>query len=555
MAEEERATAIGFLLDRLRSLGGRVPGSVLTSDDWNGLVDAMTTVVRLSTGAGSRVPGPAPGAPGELPPGSVGLEELAPEVQNLLRSGPFADPDKLGGRLTLERRLAAATERLASVEARLDTLLAAQHRTETDLSRQGSDLRLVDQRVAGAGGLRAEVGDLRTLLGSVRTDVADALTLRQQLAGVDLGELRSEVTGLAEFRNAWRDPEGQPLTFAGLDRRLAEVADRGITDDELGTILDSRFDRFVVDPGPIRTAVINDLRAEVVAAREELGRTSAAAVTQGLAEVRAGVDAQIDRAVAGRTAALSGELADIAGRAADAQLAAARDELRAETVVLVDDRIGRLGPRVAPSDLAAVDTRLTARIEEVRAAGVSREAVTALLTPVRTELGGRIDEVAVGVETNRRGQAELAATLRRERADAAAAESRRLEGLIETRVKRESTERTGAVDAAVQRLDTDLGARLAETAQALRAERDAATAAAVTVRTGAIRGELEARIRVVAQDAVAAIESDVVELRGQLRGLDTRLVDLDRQVQPVIRPGRPPIVIRPELFPGPGGGG
>ena len=189
MAEEERATAIGFLLDRLRSLGGRVPGSVLTSDDWNGLVDAMTTVVRLSTGAGSRVPGPAPGAPGELPPGSVGLEELAPEVQNLLRSGPFADPDKLGGRLTLERRLAAATERLASVEARLDTLLAAQHRTETDLPRQGSDLRLVDQRVAGAGGLRAEVGDLRTLLGSVRTDVADALTLRQQLAGVDLGEL------------------------------------------------------------------------------------------------------------------------------------------------------------------------------------------------------------------------------------------------------------------------------------------------------------------------------------------------------------------------------
>jgi hypothetical protein len=554
MAEEERATAIGVLLDRLRSLGGRAPGSVLTSDDWNGLVDTITTVARLSTEGGVRVPGPAPSPPGELPPGSVGLEELAPEVQNLLRSGPYADHDKLGGRFTLERRLSAATERLSAVEARLDALLATLHRTETDVSRQGSDLRLVDQRVAGTGGLKTEVGDLRKLLGSVRTDVADALALRQELAGVDLGELRARVGELTEFRNAWRDPQGQPLTFAGLDRRLAEVTDRAVTDDELGPILDSRFDRFVVDPGPIRTAVINDLRAEVVAAREELGRTSAAAVAQGLAEVRAGVDAQIDRAVAGRTAALSDELTGIAGRAADARLAAARDELRAETVVLVDDRISRLGPRVAPSELAALDTRLTARIEEVRTAGVSLDAVTALVTPVRVDLGRRIDEVAAGVETNRRGQAELAAALRRERADAAAAESRRLEGLIETRVKRESTERAGAVDAAVQRLDADLRARLAETAQALRAERDVAVAAAVTARTSAIRSELEARIRVVAQDAVAAVESDVVELRGQLRGLDTRLVDLDRQVQPVIRPGRPPIIL-PELGPRPGGGG
>ena len=79
---------------------------------------------------------------------------------------------------------------------------------------------------------------------------------------MDLGELAPQVTGLAEFRNAWRDPVGQPLTFAGLDRRLAEVADRGITDDELGTILDSRFDRFVVRPRPDPDRGINDLRTE-----------------------------------------------------------------------------------------------------------------------------------------------------------------------------------------------------------------------------------------------------------------------------------------------------
>ena len=554
MAEEERATAIGVLLERLGSLGGRAPGSVLTSDDWNGLVDAITSVARLSTAAGAGTPGPAPSPPGELPPGSVGLEELAPEVQILLRSGPFADPDKLGGRFTLERRLAAATERLSVLEGRLDALLAALHRTETDLSRQGSDLRLVDQRVAGTGGLKTEVGDLRTLLGSVRTDVADALALRQELAGVNLGELRASVTVLTEFRNAWRDPQGQPLTFAGLDRRLAEVADRAVTDAELGPILDSRFERFVVDPGPIRTAVTNDLRAEVLAARQELDRTSAAAVAQGLAEVRAGVDAQVDRAVAAGMAGVSGQLADVAARAADARLAVARDELRAETVALVEDRIGRLGPRVAPSDLAEVENRLIARVEAVRAAGVSVDAVTAILAPVRAELGGRIDEVAAGLETSRRGQAELGAALRRERADAAAAEGRRLEGLIETRVRRESTERTGAVDAAVQRLGTDLGARLDGTAQALRAERDAAVAAAVDARTGAIRGELEARIRVVARDAVAAVESDVVELRGQVRGLDTRLVDLDRQVAPVIRP-RPPLIGGVVVAPQPGGGG
>ena len=106
----------------------------------------------------------------------------------------------------------------------------------------------------------------------------------------------------------------------------------------------------------------------------------------------------------------------------------------------------------------------------------------------------------------------------------------------------------------MQRLDTDLGARLAETAQALRAERDAAVAAAVTVRTGAIRGELEAASGWWPKTP-SLRSSPTSSSCAASCAASTRLVDLDRQVQPVIRPGRPPIVIRPGLFPGPGGGG
>ena len=534
-SEEERAAALAAVLGSIASLGGRAPGSTLRADDWNALVAAVGAVARLSTGDGG-TPGVAPDAPGELPPGSVSMEELAPEVQNLLRSGPFADPELQGSKYSLERRLTAATERLAALEARLDALLASLHRTETDLSRQGSDLRLVDQRVAGTAGLKAEVGDLRTLLGSVRTDVADVLVLRQQLDGVDLGQLRVNVDELTSFRDAWRDDTGEVVTFGGFSRRLAEVTDRSVTDDELGPILDSRFETFVVDPGPIRTAVTNDLQAELVASKEEISRDSAATIAQALADLRATLDAEVARAVGGQVDAMTGRLSDIAAAAADERFAVAREQLRAETIQIVEDRVGRLDPQVSPEDLADLEGRMAARLDAASAAGISKDEVSAMLGQTHADLGGRIDVVAAGGEANRRGQAELGATLRRERGEAAATESRRLEGLIDAHGRREALERAGATDAAAQRVSADLGGRIDQTAQALRAERDVAVATAVEARTAAIRAELEARIRVVAQDAVAAVEADVVDLRGQLRGFDSQLGDLKRQIGGGARP-------------------
>lgn len=525
--QEERAAALATVLDTLVGLGGRAPGSPLRADDWNALVGTLASVARLSGAGDDGTPGASAGEPGELPPGSVSMEELAPEVQTLLRSGPFADPDKVGERFALDRRLVAATDRIAALESRLEALLSALRRAETDLSRQGSDLRLVDQRVAGTTGLRTEVGQLRTLLGSVRTDVTDVLELRRDLDGVDLGELRANVTDLAGFRDAWRDEQGRPLTFAGLSRRLAEVSDRAVTDEELGSILDARLDNFVVDPGPIRTAVTNDLRAELATATTELDRSTSATLTQALAELRAGLTAEVTRTVGARMTDVGDRLADIAGRAADERLALARDEIRTETARLVEDRFAGLPPRVAPADLDELETRLVARVDEARAAAITPDAAEVLVGRASTDLGHRIDEVSAQVEANRRGQAELGSTLRRERGDAAAVEARRLEGLLDTRVRQEAVERAGAVAAAEQRVTADLGTRLEQTAQTLRAERDAAVATAVEARTGSIRGELEARIRVVAQDAVAAVESDVSDLRGRLGRIDARVTDLD----------------------------
>ena len=525
--DEERAAAVGALLNAIAALGGRAPGTTLRADDWNTLVAALGTAVRLSTAGRAEPAGPAPG---ELPPGSVGMAELTPDVQNLLRSGPFADPAQAATRFALERRLSAATERLAAVEARLDALLAGLRRAETDLSRQGSDLRLVDQRVAGTTGLKAEVGDLRTLLGSVRTEVADVLVLRRQLDGVDLGQLTGTVQELGKFRDAWRDENGEVLTFGGFTRRLADVADRSVSDDELGPILDSRFDTFVVDPAPIRTAVTNDLRAEVLASTEEIARDSAATVAQGLADLRGSLDADVARAVGSQVDALTGRLSDIAAAAAAERLAAARDQIRADTVQLVDDRIARLEPQVTTADLANLAARVDNLDARVTTGTISADEVGVLLTQMSGDLVRRIDEVTAAVEVNRRGQAELGATLRRERADAAAAESRRLEGLITAHAGREAIERAGAIDAAAQRVTADLAARIDRTASVLRAERDAAVAAAVDARTAAIRSELEARIRIVAQDAVAAVESDVLDLRRQLSGFDGRLGDLSRRV-------------------------
>jgi hypothetical protein len=552
--DEERAAAIAALFDSLTTLGGRGPGPPLRADDWNSLVGAVTKAVRLATAEPVAPPGPVPGAPGELPPGSVGMEELAVEVQNVLRTGPFADTAQQGTRFTLERRLSAVTERLAAVESRLDSLLTALHRTDTDLSRQGSDLRLVDQRVAGTTGLKAEVGDLRTLLGSVRTDMTDVLVLRRQLDGVNFGELRANVDELTRFRDAWRDEQGEVLTFGGFTRRLSDVADRGVSDAELGPILDSRFEHFVVDPGPIRTAVTNDLRAEVLASKEQIARESADTVAQTLAELRAALDADVTRAVGGQVEVLTGRLSDIAATAAAERLAAARDQIRADTIQLVEDRVGRLGPHVTPGDLATVTDRLNGLDARIGAAATAKDEINVLLAQVRTDLGRQIDGVAASADGNRRSQAELGATLRRERADAAAAESRRLEGLITAQAARAATERSGAIDAAVQGVTSDLGARIDRTAQTLRAERDTAVATAVDLRTAAIRSELEARIRVVATDAVAAVESDVLDLRGQLRGFGGQINDLSKRIGTGLQRQQPGPLILPVDRP-PGGGG
>ncbi|MFC0533298.1 hypothetical protein [Phytohabitans kaempferiae] len=549
-SEEERAAEIAAVIDALTALGNRPPGSRLRSDDWNALVDAVGRVARLpAIGTGGDA-----AASGELPPGSVGFEELGVDVQQLLRSGPFADPRQLSAQRELDRRLGALGDRLGAVETRIDALLSTVNRAETGLSRQGNDLRLVDQRVAGALGLKGEVGDLRTLLGSVRTDVADVLALRDEIGGIDLPGLRDRVTELSGFRDAWRDAQGNVVTFAAFSRRIAEAEDRAIDDEELRVILDSRFRDVVVDTGPIRTAVTNDLRVEVVAAKEELRADQQRRFNEALSALRADVESEIDRAVGTSIGQLTEKLGELAGKVLDERLVRFREELREELIRIIDERLDKRPKGLLADDLLALEARLLARVDELDRSAATRADLSTLDTAIRADLGRRHDELAARVDGTQRGQAELASTLRRERADAAAQDNRRHESLLDQAIRREGIERAGAIDAAAQRVAGELRGELDATARALRAERDAAVTAAIQARTASIGSELESRLRVVAMDAVAAVEADVNALQGALRGVDARLGDLDRRVGAPVRPGQQ--VLDPgRPFLGSGGGG
>jgi hypothetical protein len=527
--EQERAAALAEVLGTVEALGGRAPGARLRADDWNRLVNTLERVARLPvvTPAGA-------GAPAELQPGSVGFDELDADVQRLLRSGPFADPKSTGVQRELDRRLALLEGRLGALEGRLDGILAAVNRAEIEVTRGRNDLNMIDQRVAGAVTLKSEVGDLRTLVGSLRTDVGEALALRDDLAGIEVRDLADTVRDLAGFRDGWRDEADQPLTFSGLASRLDAVRSATVTDDELSSVLDTRLANFGVDTDTIRTGVFNDLQAELATSRAELRAQLLQSVADAAGSLRTELGADVASAVEARTTALSESFRGLAGEVADERLGSVGTVLRGEMTGIVDDRIAAFEPGISAAELGAVESRLSADIANLREVAATGETVNAAIGVSEARLSQRLNEIDLRIggrfEVLTRADAELAATLRRERTEAAAIETRRLESLISEASRQEAVERSGAIDAAVGQVTADLSTRVENTRRDLLADRDAAISRALDTAVAGLQSTLESRLRVVANDAVAALEADVAAVRTDLSRLDTRVVSLDDRI-------------------------
>lgn len=524
-ADTDRAAAIAEVVDTLTRLGARPPGSKLPAADWNALVDVVGRVARLPAfGAAAAAPS------AELPPGSVSFDELAPDVQQMLRSGPFAGTAGSLLQRQLDGRISALNDRMASIEAKIDSLVTSVTRAQTDVSRQGKDIRLVDQRAAGAVVLKDEVGDLRTLVGSVREDISVVKVLRDEVAGVDLRKIRTSVDELIGFRNDWRDEQGNAVSFASFNRRLADAQNDVVSTAELGRILDARLAAVGVEIEPIETRLTNKIRTELLTAKDEIRVDQQNRLTEGLTSLRNDLTAEVTRSVGSSIAELTPRLTTIATDAADQRVTVARDALRREFTGIVDARIQDFDPGVSKEDLNGVKAGLSTRIDTLSRDAIKKSDLTVGLDDVRSTLGTRVDGIAGRLDAAQRSQNELATALRKERTDAATQESRRLEGLITERVRQESVERNGAVDAVGKQVSRDLRAELATTATTLRTERDAAVTRIVEAKTAEVSTKLEGRLKIIANDAVAALEDDVIQLRRDYGQLDAQVTTLDTTV-------------------------
>ena len=513
--DAKRAAALAEVISALDTLGGRAPGATLRAEDWNGLVDTVRRVARLGpdeAGAG--------GDEEPLADATVRFEHLSVDLQKLLRSGPFADPRERTERNELQRRLRAIEDQLGALGLRADGLLAAVNQSETQVSRGRNDLRNLTHQVQGVTGLQREVGDLRVLLGSVRSDIGSVLELREDLADVELRALAETVGSLEEFRDRWRGENGEPLGFEGFASRLAEVQATAITDDELQEVLDNRINDVVVDPDVLRAAVLADLRQELDAGQERLRADMAGRITEAGAELRASLGAEVERAVGARLGELDPRVRELAAAAATQAVAEgldARDRLLRETVLEAMDARLRESGTVLLSRVDELAQQLEGRVSSLAQRMITRDLLESSLATVETRLAGSIAELDSRIRDESRVRADAMAGLRRERATALAETTQRLELLIGERIRNEAVARTDAITAAVGAAAEGRRTELDELRRSVAGQFQSQIGEAVSAQVGAARADLERRMRVVVADTTAALEADITDLRRRIR--------------------------------------
>lgn len=462
--EVDRLTA---LLTRLTPLGDQHIGDLITAQDWNTLVSAVIEVARaLVDESTSAVP------PHEHPD-QVALGWLDPRLRTLVENGPVGDPAAIARVDALERggtRLQAAIDQLT---AQVSELRDRSREVATrDIEREAS-VNVVRRKIEGMADGRDAVAEVRATLDTVQTQVSRAVALGEALsadgAPVDLGALQTRVDGLEVLRDGLTLPTGEVLDAAALERRLAELSNTLVTQEDLNGALKDRV--ATLDPDT-ESALENRLQTKLDATMITREDALRADITSATDAKLAGVDGIVATRVADATPSIRDEVlattrteADArqatiltqAGADADAKVAAGLTSVRADLAGGLDGLRAELGDRVASElgdRLPAALSDLQGTVDGLRAdlnglAGKLDESAGAVST-----LGARVDELDRG--TTERLLA-LRTGLQKGIDD--------LRGQIGTRVGALETT-TAALDTRVGALDAGLDQRVAANVQA-----------------------------------------------------------------------------------------
>ena len=227
------------LLNQLNAIGNVQRGELIRAEDWNALVNAVTDVAQAVL---------AEEATETVPPhehlDQVTSAWLSPQLREVFERGPLADPAAQQRLLELEQKLKRLAERIDESRSNVEEFRKRLTDVGTrDLEREAA-VTNVRRAVEGVLDPRPDLLNIRNTLASVQREMGSVLQAASRLTVngevVDLGNVVNRVNELEGFRNRLRFANGELLDAATLERRLGEVANRTVSQQQLDDAIRTR---------------------------------------------------------------------------------------------------------------------------------------------------------------------------------------------------------------------------------------------------------------------------------------------------------------------------
>ena len=227
------------LLNQLNAIGNAQRGELIRAEDWNTLVAAVTDVAQavLAEEAAETVPG-------HEHLDQVTSAWLSPQLREVFERGPFADPAAQQRLLALEQNLKRLADRIDESRSNVEEFRKRLTDVTTrDLEREAA-VTNVRRAVENVLDPRPDLLNIRNTLASVQREMGSVLQAASRLTVngevVDLGGVVNRVGELEGFRNRLRFANGELLDAATLERRLGEVTNRTVSQEQLDEAIRTR---------------------------------------------------------------------------------------------------------------------------------------------------------------------------------------------------------------------------------------------------------------------------------------------------------------------------
>ncbi len=499
VAELERLEA---LVARLTPLTSVQRGELIRAGDWNVVVSALIEVARSIV---------AREAEGTLPPhehtDQVNIGWLDPRLRALVEKGPLGEPTAISRLDGITRRLDQESTRLEKLQGETREVRSIASDVAVREEKRDTDLRDIRRNLDAIPDAREDVVAVRETLLGLQGDIRQAIEIGRGLVvdgePFDAGVFAGRVGTLEELRDRLTQPDGTILDASSLERRLSELVNTFVRQDELDDVISTR----PVDLTDAQVALLENTLSNRIGERFSTDLSTAVGGLRGeMTDRFSGVDASIDRAITAaqpeiRESALAAVRDEIAGT-----LATAREDLRSELNGTLDQRLAAASAdtgRILDERTSSIESMLRERLTEQ----VTRD-LAASLDPLRADLS-RIDQ---GMRANtaavaRVDREQVSASARIEAVARDADSARRaitaeLRGEMDRRLQEQTATFNGRV-ADLERVVFDrINVALQDAARGLRSELEQVASTVARRESQLIAGQLEQRLRDQVRDAI-----------------------------------------------------